>query len=122
MSYHQGYLLAVPAGNREPYRATAREVWPLFEEYGCLCMVETWGVDVPEGKVTSFPMAARFEPGDAVVFSWMEWADRETCDAAMARLLDDPRMNDPGTMSFDGMRMMRGGFERLVDERAGVSE
>jgi uncharacterized protein YbaA (DUF1428 family) len=48
----------------------------------------------------------------------MEWPDRETCDRGVAAMMQDPRMNEVGEMPFDGMRMMWGGFEVLVDLRA----
>jgi uncharacterized protein YbaA (DUF1428 family) len=118
MSYVQGFLLAVPEDRKEAYREMARKAWEIFRDYGCLSMRENWGVDVPDGKVTSFPMAVKLEPGEVVVFSWMEWPDRETCDRASKAMLDDPRFDNPGEMPFDGMRMMWGGFEELVDVRA----
>jgi uncharacterized protein YbaA (DUF1428 family) len=63
-------------------------------------------------------MAVKLEPGEVVVFSWMEWPDRETCDRGVAAMMQDPRMHEVGEMPFDGMRMMWGGFEELVDFRA----
>jgi uncharacterized protein YbaA (DUF1428 family) len=118
MSYVQGFLLAVPEDRKEAYREVARKAWEIYRDYGCLSVRETWGVDVPDGKVTSFPMAVKLEPGEVVVFSWMEWPDRETCDRGVAAMMQDPRMHEVGEMPFDGMRMMWGGFEELVDFRA----
>ncbi len=118
MSYVSGFLLAVSDENRERYRAHAEAAWPIFRDLGCLALRECWGADVPDGKVTSFPMAVKKAEGESVVFSWMEWPDKATADHAFAEMMKDPRFEAMGEMPFDGMRMMWGGFETLVDCRA----
>ncbi|MFC7704511.1 DUF1428 domain-containing protein [Plastorhodobacter daqingensis] len=114
MAYVTGFLLAVPTANKEAYRKLAESSWELFKEHGCLASHETWGVDVPDGKVTSFPMAVQKKEDETVVFSWMIWPDRETCDKGWAAMMNDPRMQEMPEMPFDGMRMMWGGFEPLI--------
>jgi len=42
----------------------------VFKEHGALKLVECWGDDVPDGKVTSFPMAVKRKDDETVVFSW----------------------------------------------------
>lgn len=75
--------------------------------------------DVPNGKVTDFRRAVQANEEEAVVFSWVEWPDKATRDAAMARMEDlmknDPRMNpETNPMPFDGKRMIYGGFSPVV--------
>ena len=82
MAYVQGFLAAVPKANKESYRAMAKESWPMFRDRGALSMIENWGVDIQDGKVTSFPMATKMKEDETVIFSWIIWPDRETCDAA----------------------------------------
>lgn len=115
MSFVSGFLLAVPDANKEAYREMAEKFWPVFKDCGALSMRENWGVDVPDGKVTSFPMAVKKEEGETVVFSWIEWPDKETADKGFATMMEDPRMKEmsPENVPFDGMRMMWGGFEEL---------
>jgi len=117
MSYVDGYVLAVPNGNKEAYKKMALDVSAVFKEYGALKVVECWGDDVPEGKLTSFPMAVKREPNETVVFSWVIWPSREIRDEGAKKAMNDPRMN-PGEapMPFDGKRMIYGGFEVIVDE------
>ncbi|MCX7646542.1 MAG: DUF1428 domain-containing protein [Rhodobacteraceae bacterium] len=120
MSYVQGFLLAVPEARKAEYIALAEAVWEVARDHGCLALRENWGVDVPDGTVTSFPMAVKLAAGETVVFAWMEWPDRETCEAAHRSMMEDPRMQAMHGRKppFDGMRMMWGGFAPVVDRRA----
>ena len=117
MSYVTGFLTPVKAEDKDRYIASAARSWPLFQKYGATAQVENWGVDVPDGKLTSFPMAVKLEDGEVVVFSWLIWPDKKTADDAWARMQEDPAMADMD-MPFDGKRMMWGGFETVFDERA----
>lgn len=111
MPYVQGFLTPVPTANKEAYVAMAARVAPIFVEYGATELVEAWGVDVPDGKVTDFKMAVKAKAEETVVFSWIVWPDRATCDAAWEKIMTDERMQPDGDMPFDGPRMMWGGFE-----------
>jgi uncharacterized protein YbaA (DUF1428 family) len=82
----------------------------LFKEFGAARMVENWGDDVPDGKVNDFKGAVQAEEGEVVVFSWMEYADKATRDAAGQKMMSDERMKDMFDMPFDGKRMIYGGF------------
>ena len=114
--YFDGYLLPVPASNRDAYRDMARKAAEVFLEYGALRVVEAWGDDVPEGKTTDFQRAVLLEDGEHVVFSWVEWPSKQARDAAWPKLMEDARMKPDGDMPFDGRRMVYGGFAALVDE------
>ena len=121
MSYVQGFVVAVPTARREEYRAHAREAAKLFAELGATRLVECWGDRVPDGEVTDFRRAVAAREDETVVYSWLEWPSKEICEAAEARMMDDPRMRAmTETMPFDGKRMIWGGFEVLLDtgERA----
>ena len=80
MTYFTGFVAAVPTANKDKYTDHVTAVWPLFESYGANRMVETWGVDVPKGKVTDFLGAVQATDGETIVFSWVEWPDRETVE------------------------------------------
>ncbi|GAA0861029.1 DUF1428 domain-containing protein [Sphingopyxis soli] len=118
MTYVEGFVLAVPTANREAYRKHAADAAPLFREFGVSRMVECWGDDVPDGKVNDFKSAVQAKPDETVVFSWFEYPDRATRDAATTKMMSDPRMAAMGgEMPFDGKRMIIGGFESIVDDR-----
>ena len=116
MAYVDGFVAAVPTANREAYRRHAEAAATVFKDFGALKVVECWGDDVPEGEVTSFPMAVKAQPGETVVFSWIVWPSRETRDEGMRKAMADPRLQpDRNPMPFDGKRLIHGGFETIVD-------
>ena len=117
--YIDGFLVPVPKGNKEAYRAMAEKHWPMFKEFGATRMVECWGDDVPKGKLTDFYGAVKAEDGEVVVFSWIAWPDKATRDAGMKKMMSDERMKSWGKdMPFDGKRMIFGGFVPIFDVKA----
>ena len=112
--YVQGFMIPVPEDRREDYRKMADDAWEMLKGYGATSVVEAWGDDVPEGKQTDFYRGVKAEPGEKVVFSWMTWPDRATCDAASEKMQNDPEMKMPDDMPFDPKRMVFGGFEPVV--------
>jgi uncharacterized protein YbaA (DUF1428 family) len=118
MSYVDGFLLAVPNGQRESYRHHAAVAAEIFRECGALRLVECWGDEVPHGKVTDMYLAVKATPEETVCFSWIEWPSKEVRDAGMAKFMADPRLQSLGPMPFDGQRMIFGGFETILDVSA----
>ena len=115
MAYVDGFVVAVPTANREKFKQHAESAAAIFKEYGALSVAECWGDDVPEGKLTSFPMAVKLKEDETVVFSWIIWPSRQTRDAGMQKVMADPRLQpDVNPMPFDGQRMIFGGFEMIV--------
>lgn len=111
-----GYVIPVPSGQKQAYQEMAAKVAPLFKECGALSVVECWGNDVPDGKVTDFKRAVQAEAGETVVFSWIVWPSKEVRDAGMAKAMADPRMAfTPDIVPFDGKRMILGGFDVLSE-------
>ena len=85
MNYVNGFVAAVPTASREAYRKHAQEAVLAFKARGAPGVVECWGDDVPEGKLTSFPVAdPRMQPAT-------------------------------NPMPFDGKRLTYGGFQILVE-------
>ncbi|UGB36809.1 DUF1428 domain-containing protein [Frateuria soli] len=116
MSYIDGFVIAVPAANREKFIEHASTFDACFLEYGATRVIECWGDDVPEGKLTDFRRAVQATPEEAVVFSWIEWPDKATRDAGMEKMMKDPRLSPENSpMPFDGKRMIFGGFAPVVE-------
>lgn len=116
MTYIDGYLVPVPSRNKGVYRDLAKKAAAIFKEYGATRVVECWGDEVPDGKVTDFKMAVKATPEEAVVFSWVEWPSKELRDEGMKKVTADPRMKPSGDMPFSGERMIYGGFASIVEE------
>ena len=116
MAYVQGFVIPVATGDKAAYIDAARQAWALLQDYGALSVTECWEADVPEGKLTSFPMAVKAEPGEEIVFSWVEWPSKEVADAAMAAMREEPAFGPDGDpMPFDGKRLIYGGFEVILE-------
>lgn len=114
--YVDGFVLPVPAGNRDAYRDLSRQASIVFREHGVTRYVECWGVDVPAGEVTDFRRAAHAQDGEEIVFAWCEWPDKAAREAGHAKIMADERLaKAPDPMPFDGQRMIYGGFASVSD-------
>jgi uncharacterized protein YbaA (DUF1428 family) len=114
MSYVDGFVVAVSKANLEAYKAQAALRGRIFMECGAKSCVECVGDDVPYGQQTSFPRAVQAQDDEVVVFSWVVYVNRAARDATMAKVTADPRLNDQAA-TFDGARMIFGGFEAFVE-------
>ena len=115
MTYVDGFVAAVPTKNKEAYIKHAEDAAVVFKEHGATKVVECWGDDVPDGELTSFPMAVKKKDDETVLFSWVEWPSKEAREAGMKKVFEDPRMQpDQNPMPFDGKRLIFGGFEMVL--------
>ncbi len=116
MAYIEGFVAAVPRGNKDAYQKHAAGAVALFKEFGATRQFEAWGDDVPDGKLTDFKGAVQARPDEVVVFSWLEYPDKATRDKANKKIMEDPKMKEMGAnMPFDGKRMIFGGFQPIND-------
>ncbi len=118
MNYVDGFIVPVRKKSLDAYRATSKKAGKLWMEHGALAYVECVGDDVPRGKVTSFPKSVKLRPNETVVFSWIVYKSRAHRDRVNKKVMADPRMipmMDPQAMSFDGKRMIIGGFKAIVE-------
>ena len=118
MAYVDGFVIPVPASKKDAYRKMAEMAAPIFKEHGALSIVECWGNDLPQGKVNDFRTAVVAEEDENVVFSWVIWPSKQVRDEGNKKVMEDPRLKDPGEMPFDGKRLIYGGFEVLLDTSA----
>lgn len=121
MAYVQGFVAAVPAANKDAYLKHATEAAVIFKDLGAARVVEAWGDDVPEGKVTDFNRAVKAKPGEVIVFSWIEFPSKAAAEQTFAKFMADPRAKGMGAeMPFDGQRMIYGGFSPISDSKTGA--
>jgi uncharacterized protein YbaA (DUF1428 family) len=115
MPYIDGFVIAVPKANKQKFIDHAKAADAIFMEHGASRVLECWGEDVKSGKQTDFRRAVQAKDDEEVVFSWIEWPDKAARDAAMPKIMADPRLKpETNPMPFDGMRMIFGGFEPVV--------
>ena len=118
--YIDGFVIAVPTANKQKFIDHAKYADSAFVDMGAIRIVECWADDVKDGKTTDFRKAVKAEENESVVFSWIEWPDKATRDAAMDKMMsedfDDPRMDmEKNPMPFDGARLIYGGFAPVVE-------
>ena len=113
MAYVDGFVVPVKKDRLDDYIKMAKMAAEIWREHGALEVVECSGDDVPEGKVTSFPMAVKLEPDEIVIFSWVVWPSREARDEGNQKVMNDPRMQMDNNMPFDGKRLIWGGFKEI---------
>src|SRR5215217_824468 len=115
MPYVDGFVIAVPTARKQEFIEHARKANSVFKELGATRILECWGDDVPDGKLTDFRRAVQAKDDETVVFSWIEWPDKAARDAGMEKMMKDPSMSpEQNPMPFDGARMIYGGFAPVV--------
>jgi uncharacterized protein YbaA (DUF1428 family) len=123
VTYIDGFVIAVPTANRGKFIDHATTADSAFIEMGARRILECWADDVPDGKLTDFRKAVQAKDDETVVFSWIEWPDKATRDAAMAKMTEmmkdpskaDDRFNpEKNPMPFHGKRLIFGGFAPVV--------
>lgn len=116
--YINGFVVPVPADNKDAYVQMARTFWDIARRHGAVSQMEAWEVDVADGHTTDFRKAVKIEDNEKVVFSWVIWPDKATADAAHAAMMEDPAMSPDMDLPFDGKRLIFGGFEPIFDKAA----
>jgi len=113
--YTDGFVVPVPEDKTEAYQALASKMAKVFRQHGANRVVEALSNDVDKGEVTDFYRAVKAEDGEKVVFSFIEWPDKETRDQAWQKIMSDESLKPEGDLPFDGKRMFWGGFEPIFD-------
>ena len=107
-------VIPVPTANKAAYLEHSRTSTIVFKEYGATSVTETWGEDVPDGKVTDFKRAVQLKDGETVAVGWITWPDKSTRDTAWEKLMTDARLSS-SEMPFDGKRMIFAGFAVVLE-------
>jgi uncharacterized protein YbaA (DUF1428 family) len=115
MTYVDAFVMPVLLAREGEYQTWAKLACKVWIEHGALSYAESRAADVPLGKVTSFPMAVKLEPGEVLYFSTATYRDRAHRDAVMEKVMTDPRLSAMMADSPANMqRMIWGGFETVV--------
>ena len=114
-AYTDGFVVPVTESKKDAYQQLAAKMAKTFREHGATRVVEAYGDDVSRGEVTDFYRAVKAEDGEGIVFSFIEWPDKQTRDAAWAKIMADESNKPQSDMPFNMQRMFWGGFENIVD-------
>ena len=90
----------MPTARKEDYRKHAKQAVAYFKRLGATRCVECWGDDVPKGAPTDFYKATQAKDDETPIFSWIEYPDKATRDAASKKMSEDPNMANM-EMPFD---------------------
>jgi uncharacterized protein YbaA (DUF1428 family) len=113
--YTDVFVVPVPESKRDAYRELASKMAKVFRQHGANRVVEAFTDDVPKGEVTDFYRAVKAVDDEKVVFSFIEWPDKDTRDKAWQAIMADESLKPEGEMPFSGQRMFWGGFEPILD-------
>lgn len=122
-NYIDGFVVPVKASRKQEYVEMAAKMAKRWLEWGATSVVEAWGDDVPDGKVTDFKRSVGAQQDEVVVFSWVVWPSRAARDAGQKRMQEDPQMKEEMAKTknppFNMQRMIFGGFSAVVEEARG---
>ena len=107
----------MPQANKDAFIRHVQQSIPIYKDDGAVRGVDCWADDLPgSGRGNSYGHAVQLDEGEAVVFSWIEWSFKAMRDTAWPLIVRDPRMSSGfNPMPFDRKRMLRGGFQTIVN-------
>lgn len=119
MAYIDGFVIPVQISNKENFIETANIVDQMFMDLGAVRILECWADDLQVGEVTDFRKAVKAKDDETVVFSWVEWPDKQTREEAKIKFQkmveEENRPAEEQTPPFDGRRLIYGGFMPVVE-------
>lgn len=115
MAYFDISVVAAPTDQKEAYIAFAKQVGQIFKDHGALSVIDTWGDEIPDGKVTDFKKAVAARDGETVAVGWVTWPDKAVRDKAWDTLMGPDSPMNGMDMPFDGKRMIFGAFDTISE-------
>jgi uncharacterized protein YbaA (DUF1428 family) len=113
--YVDGFVLPIPKKNIAAYKKQAKMAGKVWMKYGALEYIECQGDDVPEGKLTSFPMSVKLKKDEVAFFSWIVYKSKAHRTAVLKKVMSDPKIQKMmEKMPFDTKRMIYGGFKQVI--------
>ena len=105
------YVAPVRNVNEDAFVQESNEIAAAFRGVGAVQAVDCWGTEVPDGKLTSLPMAVGLREDETVVLGWIAWESGEVRQQGMAEMRQF-FMNRSKTAQeiVETSRMMRGSF------------
>lgn len=116
MPYIDGFVMAVPSDSKQEFVEYARLMDSIIMDFGAIRVMECWEDDVSVGEKTDMRRAVDANEGESIVFSFVEWPDKETRQRGHEQMQElmksgDERFNqEKHPAPFDGSKMIFGGF------------
>lgn len=115
MSYVDGFVLVVPKKKLAAYTKLARMAGKVWREHGALDYRECVADDLKVKFGLPFTKLVKTKPSETIMFSYIVYKSRAHRDKVNARVMADPRMQEPPKdIPFDPKRMAHGGFKTIV--------
>ena len=115
MSYVDGFVLVVPKKKLAAYTKMARLAGRVWREHGALEYRECVADDLKVKFGLPFTKMVKVKPGETIMFSYIVYKSRSHRDKVNAKVMADPRMQEPPKdIPFDMKRMAYGGFKTIV--------
>ncbi|MBV6634565.1 MAG: DUF1428 domain-containing protein [Mameliella sp.] len=111
MPYYDIFLAPIQDDKKAAYGDFVKFTQEMFIGLGATDVVDLWPSDIPDGEVTSLPLAVKAQEGESVAAGYIVWPSKEVRDAGWGKMMSD---EEPFDMPFDGKRMIFGGFEELL--------
>lgn len=115
MPYVDGFVLVVPKKKLAAYTKLARLAGKVWREHGALDYRECVADDLKVKFGLPFTKLVKVKAGETIMFSYIVYKSRSHRDKVNAKVMADPRMQEPPKdIPFDMKRMAYGGFKTIV--------
>ncbi len=115
MSYVDGFVLVVPKKKLAAYTKLACLAGKVWREHGALDYRECVADDLKVKFGLPFTKLVKVKAGETIMFSYIVYKSRSHRDKVNAKVMADPRMQEPPKdIPFDMKRMAYGGFKTIV--------
>lgn len=120
MTYVEGFIMPVPRTNRDGFIRFSTMADKLWAAYGADRILECWPDEDSTVRTGDIFTAAQGQDCEAMIFSWIEWRDKNSRNQAMplllAKMASDPRFDQARhPLPFDNDRVISGCFRTLAD-------
>ncbi len=111
-------VIPVPKKNMKKYKDMSARLAKVWMKCGAIEYIDSIADDVPMGEKTSFPRSVKRKPSETLAFSYVVYKSKKDRNKTMDKLYKDKEfMACWDEMPFDGMRMIFGGFEQILNKK-----
>lgn len=120
-NYIDGFVFPLPKQHIATYRTVASKIAEIWKEHGALSYAEYIQDSTNMDGILSFSDVIKTADDETLVFGWVSFESKESCEIAHLKVAADSRMADliapiiePSNIIFDVSKMIYGRFEKIV--------